>query len=556
MKLNMLDNTSHGINRRSLVRLMGASGAVGLAGCIGGGEESDGPDGESDVLVEGLDSDPDNLDIHELTRVPEVMVAASLHDSLFVYDFDLELQPHLATEYEVNDDATEFTFTLRDDVTFHDGTEFDAEIAVWNMERHLDLSPVAWELGPVDTVQETGESEMTFFMEDSHPFLINYLPGPQKGFTTPNAIDEYGEQYGAEGVVGTGPLQLDEWRRDDEIRLSRFDEYDWAPDYLDHEGSANFEEYRVRIIPEETTLLNEVTVGDVDGTPFIAPDDVSDVEEHENTQIERVEDAHPHFLHMNIEREPLDELEVRRAIMYAVDRDGIINAAHGGEAYPIWSLNPPMAVGAMDEEVARDHAPNFDRDRARELLDEAGWTNSEEGETRTRDGETLELNFFAFTMPLFARTGEVVQSMLQSVGIETQLEILESGTFYDRADGGEAHLFTFALGSSYQAVDTLTTALHSRNHPEDGGFAYSFVRDDTIDELIDGASVETDEQRQKEMLVEAQKRALDQAYLVPLVGQNKFYAHRNDINGGDWFDHPWWPSSDKNYINRFEVNRQ
>lgn len=571
----MPDSTNYGsdrnLSRRSIVRLMGAGGLAGLAGCQGNGDGTEGGNGgsddtegggggdgngggDSDVFVEGWDSDPGTLDLHEANRVPEIRILSAVHENLFVYDTDLELQPHLATDWESNDDATEFSFQLRDDVTFHDGTEFNAEVAKWNFDRAIDMSPVAWQFGEVDSVEETGDYEVTFHLAEPWPMLPDYLVGPQKGFTTPDALDEYGDQYGSEGLVGSGPVQFEEWSRDSEIVMSRFEDYDWGPDYLTNQGPSGFEEYRMRIIPEATTLVNELTVGNVNGSPFIAPDDVAEVEDTDGVEVERIDDAHPNYLVFNTESAPTDEVEVRQAVSHAIDREGVITAVHDDEAYPIWSLCPPMADGAMDEETAEEEGYNRDLQQARQLLDDAGWTNDSQGETRSRDGEDLELTFFAFEMPIYANTGEVVQSMLTEVGIGVDLEVLESGTLYDRTEGGEHNLLTMALGSGYKAIDTLTDALHSDNHAEEGGSNYSFYRSDEFDELIDEASVETDTEARNELLLEAQAHVLDEAPVAPILGYRKFYGYDEDIQTGSWFDHPWWPSTDTYYINRLEVS--
>ncbi|ADD07578.1 ABC-type transport system periplasmic substrate-binding protein (probable substrate dipeptide/oligopeptide) (plasmid) [Natrialba magadii ATCC 43099] len=538
-------------NRRELISALSAGGVLALAGCA---DQADG-DGNDEIFVDALDSDPGTLDLHETNRVPESMCLTPVHERLFTIDPDLEPQPWLATEYETNDDETEYVIQLEEGVEFHDGTEFNADVAKWNLERAEENSPDAWQFGTLEEIDATGDYELTFHFEEPHPLFPQYLANVQMGFASREAVEAAGDDYGQEEVVGTGPLVFEEWVRDDEIVYSRNEDYDRGPDFLSNDGPINFEEYHVRIVPEPTTLLNEVTVGNVDGSMMIAASDAEDVEAHDNTQLERVDDAHPTFLSINVEAEPTDEVEVRQAMAYAVDQEAIVNAAFHGEGYPIYSLCPPMAVGGLDEATARETGYEQDLDTARELLDDAGWENDEEGEVRTRNGDDLSVSFFAFEMEPYSSIGEVTQDMLSQVGFEANLEILESGTLYDRVEGGEHNLVTMALSGGYIANNTLASTLHSQNYAPDGGSNYSLYQSDEYDEIIDQAEVEPDDAEREALLHEAQEHILEEVPVVPLVGFVKFYAAKNEISVDAWTDHPWWPSPDQYNLHAVDVDR-
>ncbi len=561
-----MSGRTYRLNRRDALRLAGASGALALAGCIGGeddpedgddasddGEAPDDDNGEVDdeVFVEGIEQ-PSTLDLHEATRVPESMVLNSMHEPLFVIDPDLEPVPHLAEEYEENDDATEFVITLREGVTFHDGADLDAEAVVASFERLLDISPQVWRAGPIESVEATEEMEVTFSYEEPYPLFPFYMAHSYMGIVSVDAAEEAGDDYGQEVVVGTGPLQFESWDRDEEIVLTRFDEYDWGPEFASNQGPANLEEFHFRVIPEASTLFNELTVGNVHGTNYLSTSDVEDADAHENTQVTRVEDPHPSFLAMNVQESPTDELEVRQAINHAVNKDAVIDAGLNGEGYPIWNVSPPSAEGALDEETARDLGYEYDPERARELLDEAGWTNDGEGETRERDGEALELEFFAFTIDRYNSMGEVIQAMLSEVGIDAQLEVLEAGTLYDRAEGSEHNMLTMSYSGGYLGLVTLEGILLSENTAVDGGSNYSLWENEEFDDFIRTAKHDPDEETRDQALIEAQELALAEAPVVPLAGYTKFYGHKNEVDLGTWFDHPWWP--DQHYLHRLDVD--
>ena len=538
-----------GLSRRSVLRISGAGGMFALAGCAGG--ENGNGEIDDDVFVEGIE-EPDTLDLHEATRVPESMVLNSIHEPLFAINPDLEPVPRLVSEYEENDDATEFVLTLEDGITFHDGSDLDAEAVTASFERLVEISPQDWRVGPIDTVEATDEHEVTFSYEEPYPLFPYYMADSYTGIVQVDAVEEAGDEYGQEVVVGSGPLQFEGWDRDEEIVLSRYEEYDWGPEFLSNQGPANFEEFQFRVIPEASTLLNELTVGNVHGTTYLSTSDVEDAEEHENTQVTRVEDPHPSFVSINVQEPPTDEIEVRRAINHAIDKEAVIDAGLNGEGYPLWNVAPPTGEGALDEETSRELGYDYDPDQARELLEDAGWTNDGEDEVRERDGEPLELNFFAFTIDRYSSMGEVIAAMLSEVGIDAQLEVLEAGTLYDRAEGSEHNLLTMSYSGGYLAVVTLEGILLGENTATEGGSNYSLWQNDEFDELIGDAKYDPDEASRDEALSEAQELVLEEAPVVPLAGYTKFYGHKNEVDVGTWFDHPWWPN--EHYIHRLDVN--
>ncbi|WP_255171715.1 ABC transporter substrate-binding protein [Natrononativus amylolyticus] len=548
------------LTRRTVVQTIGAGGVLALAGCMGdeNGEtgDDDGSGEDPTVFIDALDSDPGTLDIHTAVRVPEMMCLSPVHERLFTIDHDFEPVPQLATEYESNDDNTEYTIAFEEGVEFHDGTDLTADVAKWNLERAHENSPNAWQFGSLDSIEETGDHELTFHFDEPHPLFTFYLSNVHMGFASREAVEDAGDEYGQETIVGSGPLELEEWARDEEIVYVRNDDYDRGPDFIRNQGPVNFEEYHVRIVPEPTTLLNEVTVGAADASLWVSPSDTGDVEDHDNTDITRVDDAHPHYLVLNVETPPTDELEVREAIAYGVDRDAIITAAVNDEAYPIYSISPHVAVGAMDEETARDVGHEYDPDAARELLDDAGWENDGEGETRERDGEPLELSFFAFEMDPYSSVGEVVQDMLGQIGFDVNLEILESGLLYDRVEGLEHNLLTMALGSGHLAINTLESGFHSDNHNADeGGNNFSMWRNEEFDDRIDSAFIEPDDDEQEEDLLRAQEIILEEVPAVPLLGYRKFYSHKNEISAEGFLEHPWWGDVHRYHTHVLDVDR-
>jgi peptide/nickel transport system substrate-binding protein len=554
------------ISRRRYLETIGVTGGgVALAGCTSGpgtptegstdGDPTDGTDGGSEMssggtFVVGSSSKASTLDLQKATRRPEQTILSAIHEPMFRINMDLEPEAHLASDWTVNEDATEFVFTLEEGIMFHNGEELTAEDVVWSWERFVENSPQSYLLAPADSFEATGDYEVTVSFTDPYPLLPRYLTNPLTGFTSRTAVEE-AENYGQDIAVGTGPYQWESWERGTAVTVSRFEEYDWAPDFVDNQGPGMPEEFRFEHHPEATTLLNELTDGGVHGSSYITLTDTDEVESSNNASLVRKEYTRPGYLAINTQKAPTDNVQVRRAINHAVNKQPVIEAALGGEGYPIWSIVPPIAVNGLSEERAKELGEQYSQQRARELLEQAGWTNSSQGETRTKDGEELTLTFYAFTIPRYAQIGEVVAPMLGQVGINAELEVLEAGTLYNNLESGNHHITTMAYGGNW-AVNATEPILLGENTAAEGGTNYSLWQNDEFDELINQAKTSPDEETRQEAITQAQELILEEAPVTPICAFNKVYGYKNDINGMDaWTEHPWWP--DQEWMNRLEL---
>jgi peptide/nickel transport system substrate-binding protein len=560
------DDSQTRIDRRRYLKYVGATGVGGtLAGCTSGGGESgdgedqtdqqddmeDAQDGGSSFVV-GMSSKASTLDVHSATRRPEATILSAINEPLFRIDEEKEPVPHLASDYSRNDDATEFTFQLEEGVTFHNGSELDADLAKWSYERFLDNSPSAYLLGPVESIEATGDYELTFSYEEPYPLLPRNLTIWNTGLVSKSAVEEYGDQYGQEAAVGTGPYQFDQWERGTAVTVTRFEDYDWGPDFAENQGPGKVDEFRFEHLPEATTLLQELTNGRVHGSSYVTLTDVGQVEDSSNTELLRKEYTRPGYLAMNVTKEPTDDVRVRRAINHAVQKGPVIEAALGGEGYPIWNIVPPIAVNAVGEDEAKDLGEQYDQEAARQLLDEAGWTNSSEGEVRSKDGQDLNLTFYAFTIPRYEQMGKVVAPMLGEVGINAQLEVLEAGTLYNNLESGEHHMTTMAFGGNW-SVNALEPILKGENTAAEGGTNYSLWQNDEFDRLLEKSKTDPDAGAREQAIRDAQRLVLEQAPVTPICAFNKVYGYESDAQGiDDWTEHEWWP--DQEWLNRLEFD--
>lgn len=566
--------TRESIDRRRYLRYVGAGAAgVSLAGCAGGsGEGSPGggstgtdsdaqtPTASSDQkrsdkeLVIGMGSKVDTLDPHKATRLPEKEIITSFCEPLFRDDGEKNPAPHLLSGHEMSEDATKFTFTVKDGITFHDGEPFDAAAAVWNLNRIVENSPTASDISgdQITNIEATGDMEFVVEYDTPFPLLPRRLTIWNFAMVSQKAVESAGKEFGQSTVVGTGPYKFDKWERGTAITASRFEDYSWGPDYLTNQGPGYVGKFRFEHHPEASTLLNELTTGDVHASKSVLLAFAKDIENHQNTKLARKRFTRQAYLCPNAQKEPFNDPEVRRAVVHAVNKEAVLQSAVNGEGYPIWNCVTPAHKNSIGEEESKQLGQVFDPAKARQRLENAGWTNDGEGQVRTKDGKELAIDFFTYTIEREKRVGKAVAPMLENVGFKVNLKILESGTLYKQVESGEHNLLVMALGGTY-GLEWMENALHGDRWFTEGGCCnFSIWQDDQFDSLIEKAKQETDSQKRTEHIHEAQRVMLKAAPVAPIFGYNKIFGYKKEVGGVDnWMKHPWWPV--EQYNQRMEL---
>ncbi|MFP4589711.1 MAG: ABC transporter substrate-binding protein, partial [Candidatus Acetothermia bacterium] len=382
--------------------------------------------------------------------------------------------------------------------------------------------------------------EMTFAFELSEPFptMLNHLSNPTTGLVSPTAVEEYGEDYGKQAVVGTGPVKFENWESAEEIVLTRYEDYNWGPSYLENQGPAYPEEWIFRIVPETLTLVGELEKGGVDLTTYIPEKEKERLEEAEGVSVASLKAPSTAYVAINVQNPPFDEVEVRKAIAHAINKEAVIKAALAGNAFPAHSMIPSNVEGYWEdgEELAKE-ATGYDPEKAKNLLAEAGWEDVDGDRVLERDGEELEATTFAFTITRYKRMAEVVKPMLEEVGIKVDLKILEAGDLYERSEGGEHDLQVTAwMGVTY-AQDFLAPLYNSKNV---GSSNYSFFESEKMDDLLKEGKTALSKEERTEALNEAQRLLLERMPSVPLAHYIDMLGHKDTIVGVDAFvQHSW-----------------
>jgi peptide/nickel transport system substrate-binding protein len=488
--------------------------ALTAAACGGGGEDvdlgdsaaDDGGAGDADsdaeggTLVAGIGGEPDQLDPHTTTSGFTFRILENVYDTLVQPNDDLEMEPALATEWETSDDGLTWTFQLREGVTFHDGSELDAEDVVASLERIRDEGQNAFRLEAVDTVEASGDLEVTIELTREAPNLLAQL-GAFKGMAIVSADDiEGGADLNAE-PNGTGPFTFEGQTGGDRISLAA------NPDYWGEEGPF-LDGVEFRVIPEDTVKLTNLETGEVDWIDTVPPQNVSGLEGGDLT-VDSVPSNDYWYVAFNQEREPFDDAEVRRAIRQALDIEAITEAVRFDAATPNQTAIPESSAWY------HDYAPfEHDPEAAQQALDEAGVS-----------GLTIDL-MVTSEFPETVTAGEVIASQLGEVGIDVSIRTEDFNTWL--ADQGEGEFDAFML-SWLGNIDP--DDFYYAQHHSEGGFNFHGFADDEVDQLLDDARSETDDGARKELYDQAAERIVDEVSYLYLYNPDLVQAWSPEVSG-------------------------
>ncbi|MDQ3793075.1 MAG: ABC transporter substrate-binding protein, partial [Actinomycetota bacterium] len=383
------------ISRRDFLRLSGAglAGAtlLGVAGCGGGetiqgGQQGGGGGGAGgNTFVFGRGADSVSLDPINTTDGESLRVTRQIFDGLL--DFapeSTDVIQALATEIpEPEDGGRSYTFTLREGVKFHDGAPFNAEAVKFNFDRWRDsknpyhtggggqsenFAYYVGQFGGVDDdsiitgVDVVDEYTVRINLKQPQgPFLKNVAMSPF-GMASPKAIEEDVEGFW-QNPIGTGPYKFVEWNRGSTVELEANEDW-WGSDVPASEGGGGPEVQKVTIrsIPDNTSRVAALTGGELSAADGLTPDDVPTVRQS-GLKVEFRPPLTIGYLAMNTQKEPFNDVNVRRAINHAIDMDAIVQAFFGDTGEVATTYMPPE-VPFWNDQIERYP---YDPDQARQL---------------------------------------------------------------------------------------------------------------------------------------------------------------------------------------------
>lgn len=524
-------------HRRRLAGLGLALTLPALAACASPAAQA-GPADEEPVaggtITFATDREPICLDPSVRGDQPQSLIARAYLDSLVHQADDGSIEPWLAKSWDISEDGLTYTFHLRDDVTFHDGTPFDAAALKANFEHWLDPETQSTVnvlyVAPYVGTEVVDAQTAVVTLSKPYAAFLEVLAQSFLGIQSPASFAR-GNDVTCQQPIGSGPFVVESWAKQDRVTLVRNEDYDWAPPGSAHEGPAYAERVEWRFVPEPSTRFNALVSGEVDVIETIPPESFAVAEA--DPRIEVLDGARPGVpvqLVLNTTRAPFDDVRVRQAFRHGADVGSGLESVFFGAYHSAGGSLSPTTPFYSD---ATEDAYPYDPDRAAELLDEAGWTERDAEGYRVKDGQRLRVVLPATTdqQPAAFFLLEQIQASEKALGIELVIERVDPAQRVERYVAWD-----YDVAQSYwvtNTADALRYVYHS-DFAVTGGWHSngSGLADPELDGILTDALGTTDPAQRDALYARAQEIVSEQAVNVPLHVFPAHYAANTDDVGG------------------------
>jgi len=494
---------------------------------------------DEETLIIGIESETDVLDPHRGNGWVTMRVNHQMYEPLIGQDLTKtseeapipELIPVLAESWDVSEDGKTYTFHLREGVSFHDGTPFNAEAVQYNIRRLTDENFEHFDkLGQSRTFRtwlyfESSEvvDEYTIKINLTEPFrefprilaLSNSLQ-----IVSPTALDKYGIEELGNNPVGTGPFKFKERNRGENITLVRNDEY-WGE-------KAKLDSVIFRPLSDPASRVLALQNDEVD---MIAVPPADSLENLQEQGFNIISGTPPHvwYLNFNFDNPIMQDIRVRQAINYAIDREGIAKELLKGSVSPAYTMQAPANSGYDSSRGWYEYNP----EKAKQLLEEAGLADGFKTTIRTSidgSGQLIPVDIV-----------EWIQRDLAEVGIDLTIDSKEWISYFASfSEGMPEDVGMNQMSSGRTSPFWLAMVAHS-SFKAPGGFNSGKYDNPEIDAVMDAAAIEADPEEAKKLWAKAEEMIMEDAAFVPVLNDNAPYVMHQRVKGfvvpsEEWYD--------------------
>lgn len=479
--------------------------ALLCTGC-GGGKASKSEN--KDILTVAAAADPPTLDPHAASLAQTVNALNPVYETLVRYTEDGELIPLLAESWEQIDDLS-WKFNLRKGVKFHNGEEMKASDVLYSFRRAT--GPQGALTSHITYIIDAENSEVvddyTVMVKTKEPFapFLQYLSHMACAVVSEKEFSA-NEEQAAQNPCGTGPFKFQEWKKNDRVTYVKNDDY-WGE-------KPKYTNLVIRTIVEANSRVIELESGSIDIAYEIPANDVERVKGNKDLKIaERTSTTYEYF-GMNVSKEPFNNPEFRMAIDLAINEEELVDSVYKGTAiYTPGPVTPDMKYFDDSDKECR-----YDPEQAKEILKKLG----------IKEGTTFRLTTYEAKHRVDCAT--ILQSMLNEVGIELEIESLELAAWSNKLGQGDTDFFIAGFGAvGFSDPDmNIYGPLYSKNA---GLNNYCFYQNEELDQLISATREIADGAEREELFKEIQKHIRKEVPMIPYANTMQVVGLRSDVQG-------------------------
>ncbi len=519
--------TRSGLSLILLIALTACGSSEGTSGEVSGKASGGGS------LTWAIETQPITFNPQLWAQNKARLLVFNQFDALVARGADGGFVPWLAKSWKISADRLTYTFELRDDVTFHDGTRFDAAAAKANLDQFLvpgyNPAVAAIQLHAFDRAEVVSPTTLKITLNEPDGLFLDFLSSPLGGQVSPKSLKSAKDlKAGGADVVGTGPFILDRYVQGQEVHYRRNPAYHWAPEGAAHQGPAYLSEVTYRFLSEAAVRVGALTSGQVQVIEGVPATEVALVKADPGLTFQSALNSGTSFsYYFNASRPPFDDERVRRAFREAVDLDTVLASVYRGTATRAWSVvarTSPFYDPSLEKTYGGDAA------KANALLDAAGWTTRDAEGYRVKDGKRLTARTVAsapFVRDRRDILAQAIQAQVkQTAGIDFQVKIVDQGTAQKALDDNEYEVFENSRGDSDVGA-ALNLIL-----PEGAAINRTRFHDPETEKLLARASASSDTAERKKLYGQVQRAVVsDHAIVFPIYVPADQIAARATVQG-------------------------
>ncbi|GAC1398557.1 MAG: ABC transporter substrate-binding protein [Chloroflexota bacterium] len=481
----------------------------------------------SGTFVTVLGQEPPTLDPAKSSAAVTAQLLRYIGDPLLYLDLrNKKYVPGLATKWSITHKGLQYDFVIRKDVQFQDGTALTAAAIVSTYKRDLSpeiKSPVAaGDLGQVKQIKATSKYTFRIVLKQPNPFLLYNLTTGWLVPLSPKAIAKEGDNFGRD-PISTGPFKLQTWQTGSQIILVRNPKYHWGPSFLKNKGPAYIKTIVFREIKDDATQTAAFQAGEVDSLalPVTAIQQFASAGKYKIFKYPR--QGVGLFLEFNVTKAPFDDIRVRQALNYAINKKPVLQIGLQGYGIEACGTLSPTIPGYWKGMCHYKY--KYDPKKALQLLKQAGYTNH--GGQLEKNGQPLTFTVITLAIDSWKRSATVLQQQLKDLGITMNIQTYDFGTELKNAQSGASQ--SDFLGYTYATSHIFYIWFDSSQIGT--GLANSHFNSPKLDRLIAENDHTTNTKKRYAIDQKIQKFIADEALWVPLWTNNNYVAFQPRVHG-------------------------